>query len=126
MDRVTPVPDYENPRIAAVATGAYKNGACFRIPLFAFDNVTIEIFGEGFSSLEKAREYGSAVCKALGLKEGETPVEEARRLRICRICRKPGEQFGKGDSLVLNFGKEYAHKLCLEKGRSDGQQTLEQ
>lgn len=36
-------------------------------------------------------------------------VEEAQRLRVCRICRKPMSA-----PFLLNFGKEFAHEACLE------------
>lgn len=44
-------------------------------------------------------------------------VEEARELRVCRVCGGPDlpRQVVPGliDSFVFNFGKEYAHASCI-------------
>ncbi len=43
--------------------------------------------------------------------EGETKftIAEYRQMNLCRVCRKPGAD-------VYNYGKEHAHKDCLEIG----------
>lgn len=55
-------------------------------------------------------------------------LETAKRLRVCRICEEPisasegsplgweedfGERLFPLPALTLNFGKEFAHTLCL-------------
>lgn len=44
-------------------------------------------------------------------------LDEAHRLRVCRICRGKDEPrsdpSGYRDVFVMNYGKEYAHASCL-------------
>lgn len=45
-------------------------------------------------------------------------VEQAKVMGVCRICGFPAERFLYDYSMVYNYGKEHAHKDCLE-GRSE-------
>jgi hypothetical protein len=60
-------------------------------------------------------------------------VEEAKQRRVCRICEQPisgagcpvgwTEEFGRmvfPIRITLNFGQEFAHTDCLEKGVDNG------
>lgn len=64
MERSEPIPDFELTKPLPLETGACSNGAYLRVTLFKHDNVKLEIYGEGFSSCEKAREYAIQVCRA--------------------------------------------------------------
>jgi hypothetical protein len=65
-------------------------------------------------------------------------ISEARRLRICRVCRQAAAprvpdhlreasgpaivaayERGEIDAFVYNFGEEYAHASCIRKIRHD-------
>jgi len=46
--------------------------------------------------------------------DGEITLEEAKLLDVCRICK--GESRA---SFVYNYGKEYAHKKCLERDENE-------
>jgi len=55
---------------------------------------------------------------------GPLSVAEAKKLRVCRICRiddKPSP----GNPLVLNYGKEYAHEKCLKRNDQEGKAANE-
>ena len=41
-------------------------------------------------------------------------VKEAQDKRVCRFCKLEDTQ-GPGLPFVLNFGKEYSHKACLQE-----------
>ena len=42
-------------------------------------------------------------------------VEDAQRLDVCRICRGPAKATWPDNHFCLNYGKEYAHRRCLDK-----------
>jgi len=42
-------------------------------------------------------------------------VKEARKLNICRFCRENSNAKGPDNPLVLNYGKEFAHRKCIDK-----------
>lgn len=46
--------------------------------------------------------------------KGKLKLKEAQILNRCRIC---GERIrpNPGNPIILNYGKEYAHELCLQK-----------
>lgn len=49
-----------------------------------------------------------------GFQDIQLDLEIAKDLQICRICKKDMNCSPNG-LFVLNFGKEFVHKSCLEK-----------
>lgn len=45
-------------------------------------------------------------------------VDEAKEKGICRICGLPAERWMYDQAMVYNYGKEYAHRDCLD-GKSE-------
>ena len=65
---------------------------------------------------------------ARALKHFAMTVQEAKKRRVCRICKQristdgwpknALHEFGKlvfPERIILNFGREFAHAKCLEK-----------
>ena len=46
-------------------------------------------------------------------------VKRARELRICRFCREKDSPKELDNSFVLDYGKEYAHRKCIDKFHSN-------
>ena len=44
-------------------------------------------------------------------------LEEAKRLDLCRICRRHAQGHGIDNPLILNWGNEFAHARCLQAAR---------
>lgn len=86
----------------------------------------------GDAQLTEAERWVATVI-AEGARSGTLTVSEARRQRICRICRKPvnpgpgcpaGWQFDYGEMvhperITLAFGDEFAHTDCLKPKEND-------
>lgn len=42
-------------------------------------------------------------------------LNEAQKLALCRLCRLPMGKCDREHSFVFNYGKEHAHRWCLNQ-----------
>jgi len=66
-------------------------------------------------TIERLKEKNKKLVEiVLNLAPGETSVENAQLLRVCRICKgeaKPSRELG---AFKYGFGKEHAHEKCID------------
>lgn len=41
-------------------------------------------------------------------------LKESQKKNVCRICHQPAKAKGPNDPFVFNYGKEHAHKKCID------------